>query len=30
MTLNNQRYLKSEWLNLVDIIASELYTISEH
>ncbi len=27
MTLENWRYLKMKWLNLVDKMASELYTI---
>lgn len=30
MTLDNWRYLKSKWLNLVDIMIAELYTIDKH
>ena len=30
MTLDNWRYLKSKWLNLVDVMVGELYTIDEH
>lgn len=30
MTLDNWRYRKSKWLNLIDIMVGELYTIDEH
>lgn len=30
MTLDNWRYLEDKWVNLVDKMMSELYTIDEH
>lgn len=30
MTLDKQRYLRDNWLNLVDKMIGELYTIDEH
>jgi len=30
MTLDKWGYRKSKWLNLVDVMVGELYTIDEH
>lgn len=30
MTLDNWRCFRSKWLNLVDMMVGELYTIDEH
>ena len=30
MTLDNWGYLKGKWLNLVDIMVGELYTIDKY